>query len=141
MNLDPVSEKLVIGGVGVSLSRTEFSMLYALAKSAGNVVPPSDLIGMSWDGEPAPNASSVDVTIYRLRRKLARTPAGKGVVQHGSRQGLHVGAAQPGREPEHSRVDSRPERAAGTRPAIPGCHRAAFCHLRIPRNRASDFGF
>ena len=81
MSLDPVSEKLVIGGVGVSLSRTEFSMLYALAKSAGNVVPPSDLIGMSWDGEPAPNASSVDVTIYRLRRKLARTPAGKGVVR------------------------------------------------------------
>ena len=81
MSLDPVSEKLVIGGVGVSLSRTEFSMLYALAKSAGNVVPPSDLIGMSWDGEPAPNASSVDVTIYRLRRKLARTPAGKGLVR------------------------------------------------------------
>ena len=81
MNLDPVSEKLVIRGVSVSLSRTEFSMLYALAKSAGNVVSPSDLIDMCWDGEPAPNASAVDVTIYRLRRKLARTPVGKGVVR------------------------------------------------------------
>ena len=81
MSLDPASEKLVIGGVGVSLSRTEFSMLYALARSAGNVVPPSDLIDLCWDGEPAPNASAVDVTIYRVRRKLARTPAGKGIVR------------------------------------------------------------
>ena len=81
MSLDPASEKLVIGGVGVSLSRTEFSMLYALAKSAGNVVPPSDLIDVCWDGEPAPNAGAVDTTIYRIRRKLARTPAGKGVIR------------------------------------------------------------
>ena len=81
MSLDPASEKLVIGGVAVSLSRTEFSMLYALAKSAGNVVSPSDLVDMCWDGEPAPNASAVDVTIYRIRRKLARTPAGKGAIQ------------------------------------------------------------
>ena len=81
MSLDPAKEKLVIGGVAVSLSRTEFSMLYALAKSAGNVVPPSDLIEMCWDGEPAPNASAVDVTIYRIRRKLARTPAGKGTIR------------------------------------------------------------
>ena len=81
MSLDPASEKLVIGGVGVSLSRTEFSMLYALAKSAGNVVPPSTLIDVCWDGEPAPNAGAVDTTIYRIRRKLARTPAGKGVIR------------------------------------------------------------
>ena len=63
------------------LEVTEFSMLYALAKSAGNVVSPSDLIEMCWDGEPAPNTSAVDVTIYRIRRKLARTPAGKGIVR------------------------------------------------------------
>ena len=81
MSLDPAKEKLVIGGVAVSLSRTEFSMLYALAKSAGKVVPPSDLIEMCWNGEPAPNASAVDVTIYRIRRKLARTPAGKGTIR------------------------------------------------------------
>ncbi len=81
MSLDPASEKLVIGGVGVSLSRTEFSMLYELAKSPGNVVPPSDLIDVCWDGEPAPNAGAVDTTIYRIRRKLARTPAGKGVIR------------------------------------------------------------
>ena len=81
MSLDPAREKLVIGGVAVSLSRTEFSMLYALAKSAGNVVSPSDLVDMCWDGEPAPNASAVDVTIYRIRRKLARTPAGKGTIR------------------------------------------------------------
>ena len=81
LSLDPESEKLVIGGVAVSLSRTEFSMLYALAGSAGEVVSPSDLVETCWDGEPAPNTSAVDVTIYRIRRKLARTPAGKGVVQ------------------------------------------------------------
>ena len=81
MSLDPASEKLVIGGVGVSLSRTEFSMLYALAKSPGNVVPPSDLVDVCWDGEPAPNAGAVDTTIYRIRRKLARTPAGKSVIR------------------------------------------------------------
>ena len=39
MSLEPAKEKLVIGGVAVSLSRTEFSMLYALARSAGSVVP------------------------------------------------------------------------------------------------------
>ena len=81
MKLEPVSEKLVIEGVGVSLSRTEFSMLYALAKSAGSVVSPSDLIDMCWDDGSAPNANAVDVTIYRLRRKLAKTPAGKGIVR------------------------------------------------------------
>ena len=81
MSLDPAKEKLVIGGVAVSLSRTEFSMLYALARSAGSVVPPSDLVDVCWDGEPAPNTSAVDVTIYRIRRKLAKTPAGKGTIR------------------------------------------------------------
>ncbi len=81
MKLDPVAEKSVIGGVGVSLSRTEFSMLYALAGSAGNVVAPSHLLSACWDDGSAPNAGAVDVTVYRLRRKLAKTPGGKGIVR------------------------------------------------------------
>ncbi len=81
MTLDPLTERSVVGGVGVSLSRTEFSMLYALATSAGNVVAPSNLLSECWEDGPAPNSGAIDATVYRLRRKLARAPAGKGIVR------------------------------------------------------------
>ncbi|MEX0763152.1 MAG: winged helix-turn-helix domain-containing protein [Dehalococcoidia bacterium] len=81
ISLDPHNERSEIASVGVSLSRTEFSLLYVLAASAGTVVDPQTLLKACWEGDSAPNQNAVDVTIYRLRRKLARVPEGKDIIK------------------------------------------------------------
>jgi DNA-binding winged helix-turn-helix (wHTH) protein len=80
VKLDPAREHTEIGGVSVSLSRTEFALLYALASNPGEAFEAAVLAQTCWEGD-APNDNAVDVTVYRLRRKLARVPAGQDLIQ------------------------------------------------------------
>ena len=148
LSLDPAKEKLVIGGVAVSLSRTEFSMLYALAKSAGNVVftfrSCRNVLGRRTCAE-----------CQRSRRddlqdqaKAGQDACRQGHNSHGPRQGLHAGPARVGREPEHGRIGGTPAAIAvstlHSRPGVPlnrlpeGCLTLAF-ELNRRRERYSMF--
>lgn len=79
--LDPRTERCVVDGNALSLSKTEFDLLYALAVRNGEITAGSDLISAVWgDSTTAPN-NALDVTIHRLRRKLSRVPGGSDLVK------------------------------------------------------------
>ncbi len=73
--LDPLTERSHIGEVAVSLSKTEFKVLYALATEPGSALSQSAIKHASGA------ASGVDITMHRLRRKLARAPQGDSLIQ------------------------------------------------------------
>lgn len=58
------------GGVLLTLSDKEFSVLEYLLARAGDAVDRSSLIEHCWDAETDPMSNVVDVVIKRLRRKL-----------------------------------------------------------------------
>ena len=80
ISLDPDRDGFQISGADVALSRTEFALVYALARSPNVVVSQRQLIEAGWSGE-APGDTAVDVTMYRLRKKLAQVPGGKDLIQ------------------------------------------------------------
>lgn len=75
ISLDPVNEKSVVGDVAISLSRTEFDLLYELASSPRATIAPERL------AESTGASTSVDVTVHRLRRKLANAPMGGDLIK------------------------------------------------------------
>ncbi|MDA1297171.1 MAG: winged helix-turn-helix domain-containing protein [Chloroflexi bacterium] len=77
LRLDPVREQARLGGVDVSLSRTEFLMLYTLGRQANEVVPHHALLAACW-AEDIPALSAVDATVYRLRKKLSQADSAAG---------------------------------------------------------------
>lgn len=95
LSLDPGREHAELNGVSVSLSKTEFALLYALAGTPGDVLDAGTLARTCWEGE-TPNDNAVDVTVYRLRRKLSRVPGGGNLIRtvRGRGYALHVEAAE-----------------------------------------------
>lgn len=75
--IDPVREQARISGADVSLSRTEFLMLYTLGQQPEEIVPHHVLLEVCWQ-EDIPALSAVDATVYRLRKKLSRAVPGAG---------------------------------------------------------------
>lgn len=82
LHIDPVREQARLGDVDVSLSRTEFLMLYTLGKQPNEIVPHHVLLEICWPDD-FPALSAVDATVYRLRKKLslAAVNAGKQMVK------------------------------------------------------------
>lgn len=82
LQIDPVREQASLGGIDVSLSRTEFLMLYTLGKQPNEIIPHHVLLEICWPND-FPALSAVDATVYRLRKKLslAATNAGKQMVK------------------------------------------------------------
>lgn len=59
-----------VAGREVELTAREFSLLEYLLRSAGRVVPRTQLIEHIWGYDFDPGSNVVDVTVQRLRRKL-----------------------------------------------------------------------
>ena len=95
VRLDPVREQVEVDGVSVSLSRTEFIMLYTLAQQPDSIVPHHVLLEACWQ-EDVPALSAVDATVYRLRKKLAHAPGGRKLVKTVRGQGY---ALRPATQP------------------------------------------
>jgi len=81
LTLDPATDRSAVAGVPVPLSRSEFDLLYALAGAPGQVITPDLLIESAFGDAPGSGQRTVDATIYRLRRKLSRAPAGDGLIR------------------------------------------------------------
>lgn len=79
------------GGVLLTLSGKEFSVLEYLAVHAERVVTRADLIEHCWDESADPMANVVDVVVTRLRRKLREPNLIHAVRGHGYR----LGSAEP----------------------------------------------
>ena len=81
LTLDPATERSSVVGVPVSLSRSEFGLLYALAGTPGQVMDPASLIESAFGDAPDGGQRAVDATLYRLRRKLSRAPEGEDLIR------------------------------------------------------------
>ena len=79
--IDPQRESVGLDGQDLSLPRTEFDLLYILAEKAGAVVNQETLVREVWGQDFVPQGNIVDVTIYRLRRRLAALPTGKRLIR------------------------------------------------------------
>lgn len=81
LTIEPARERVIIDGKELSLSRTEFDILYLLAERAGTVVSPDAILREVWGPDFVPQGNVVDVSIHRLRRKLASTPGAAGLIR------------------------------------------------------------
>ncbi len=75
--IDPIREQARFGNTDVSLSRTEFLMLYTLGSKPNEIVPHHVLLETCWPND-FPALSAVDATVYRLRKKLSLASNGMG---------------------------------------------------------------
>jgi two-component system KDP operon response regulator KdpE len=58
----------------VNLTRTEYALLLTLARSAGRVFTPADLLTRVWGPEYRDQAEILRTNIYRLRQKIEADP-------------------------------------------------------------------
>ncbi len=76
LELNQGSRTLQKSGQPVELTSTEFSILFALLQSRGEVVSKRDLYMSALGREPVPHDRSVDMHVSNLRRKLGPDPRG-----------------------------------------------------------------
>ena len=75
LSLDPEKRIVAINGKPVSLSPSEYTLLYTLMKSPGRVYTRSDLLGSLYEGGESVVDRVVDVHIGKLRRKIETEPS------------------------------------------------------------------
>jgi two-component system response regulator CpxR len=76
LDLNQGNRTLLKSGEPVELTSTEFSILFALLQSRGEVVTKRDLYMSALGREPVPHDRSVDMHVSNLRRKLGPDPRG-----------------------------------------------------------------
>lgn len=72
--VDPTGRDASIDGRSIDLTNKEFALLVHLAQNVGKVVSREDLFSHSWGFDISFGSNSLDVYIYRLRRKLEKSP-------------------------------------------------------------------
>ena len=93
VTMDRAAREVRVGGERVELSAKEFALLEYLLRHRGRVVSRGELTEHVWDAAFDPSSNVVDVTVYRLRRKidgdrpdrLLHTVVGSGYVLHTER--------------------------------------------------------
>ncbi len=70
VHLDPVGGRVVVDGRPVDLTPTEFRLLGAFVRSAGQVLSPRRLLAEAWDDPAGIGPDRVKFAVLRLRRKL-----------------------------------------------------------------------
>jgi DNA-binding response OmpR family regulator len=68
--VDPVRRTVTRGHKQLNLSKSEFSLLLALARNAGTCVPRHLLIEQVWGSNPAVGIGALDVLINAIRSKV-----------------------------------------------------------------------
>ena len=79
--LEPSRELVRWQDTSLRLTKMEFDLLYVLAEKPGVVVNQETLIREVWGQDYVPQGKVVDVTVHRLRRKLATLPEGTKLIQ------------------------------------------------------------
>ena len=73
LELDFVREEAFLSGSLIALSPTEYRLLEALARHPGRMVSRDELLAKVW-GYTAGDTRTVDVHVFRLRRKIEADP-------------------------------------------------------------------
>ena len=72
LELDPAAHRVTRGGVEISLTSREMSLLEYLMRRRGEVVTKADILGHVWDYAFEGDPNTVEVYVGRLRRKVDR---------------------------------------------------------------------
>ena len=70
----PASHRVLKGGKEVRLTHSEYSILHCMAKCPGRVYTREQLYTAAWGEDYQYGMTTVDNTIWRLRRKLEPDP-------------------------------------------------------------------
>ena len=70
--IDVTERATTVAGRAVELTNKEFALLAHLAQNVGKVLSREDLFSHSWGFDISFGSNSLDVYIYRLRRKIER---------------------------------------------------------------------
>lgn len=81
LQLIPELSLMDLAGASISLSPTEFLMIETLASCPGQPVSSGHLVSTCWAKNYQPAENAVDVAIFRLRRKLEKTPFGRSLIK------------------------------------------------------------
>ena len=73
--IDPARRDVLIDGCPLELTKREFELVAYLAKHLNKPIPRDQLFETIWGYDPAFNTNSLDVYIYRIRRRIERNPA------------------------------------------------------------------
>lgn len=68
--VDFTRRRVTLGGQEVNLTATEYKLLSYLARNAGRVLTPNQILEMVWGEEYADESHVLRVTVSRLRQKL-----------------------------------------------------------------------
>jgi two-component system KDP operon response regulator KdpE len=75
LTVDVVHRRVTMGDREVALSRVEYLLLRALARSAGKVLAHRELLEEVWGPAFAHNVNLLRVSVSKLRRKIEPDPA------------------------------------------------------------------
>jgi len=79
LELDPARHRVTQGGVELSLTPREYSVLAFLMRHRGNVVTKGEIVRSVWDTNYDGDDNIVEVYIGYLRRKLGSSRSGHGI--------------------------------------------------------------
>jgi DNA-binding response OmpR family regulator len=74
LTLTPSNHAVTVSGRSVNLTRTEYDLLLTLARGAGRVFTPAELLSRVWGPEFSEQAEILRTNMYRLRQKLETDP-------------------------------------------------------------------
>lgn len=77
LRLDSAAHEVTLGGEKIELRPKEFAVLEVLMRSVDQVVSRAVIEEHAWDSAADAMANVVDVTIFRLRKKIDRGRSGK----------------------------------------------------------------
>jgi DNA-binding response OmpR family regulator len=70
LEVDPLQRRAVCAGARLNLSRTEFDLLWCMARQHGEILTRKQLLKEVWGYDFDPGTNVVDVHVSHLRRKL-----------------------------------------------------------------------
>ena len=79
--LNPESERMEVYGMLISLSPTEFLLMHALASNPKKPISTEVIMSICWSENSRPANNAVDVAVFRLRKKLHKTPSGREIIK------------------------------------------------------------
>ncbi len=72
--INPANRQVVVRGQEVALSPTEYKILLFLARNAGQILSPRQILRHIWGGDYDDSVKNVKVYIWSLRRKIEENP-------------------------------------------------------------------
>ena len=81
LSIDAASREVTLSGEAISLTSTEFDLLFFMVRNAGRAFSREQLLASVWGYTSSSYEHTVNVTINRVRSKIERNPASPEFIQ------------------------------------------------------------